>query len=126
MKKLMVQLIRYFFVGGTAAVSEWLVFFICSRAGLFYACSTVISFLIATLVNFMLGRRFAFQKKEKKTVKELFMVYFISFLGLLINLGLMYLFVSRLHLNEMPAKIAATGTVFFWNFFSRKFFIYSS
>jgi len=64
MISLLKQVIRYFFVGGTAALTEWVTFFLCSRAGIFYAISTCIAFLIATFVNFFLGRKFAFAKKS--------------------------------------------------------------
>ncbi len=118
------QLFRYFFVGGTAAVTEWVTFFLCDKAGLFYTLSTIIAFLIATFVNFLLGRKLAFSKKSEDTATEAFFVYLVSFIGLLINLGFMYLFVSLLSWNEMLSKIIATGIAFFWNFFSRKKFIY--
>ncbi len=105
-------------------MTEWVTFFLCHKAGLFYTFSTMIAFLLATLVNFRLGRKFAFSKKSEETAKEAFFVYLVSFIGLLMNLGLMYLFVSFLFWNEMLSKIIATGIAFFWNFLSRKLFIY--
>ncbi len=105
-------------------MTEWVTFFLCDKAGLFYTLSTMIAFLVATFVNFLLGRKFAFSKKSEGTAKEAFFVFLVSFIGLLINLGLMYLFVSLLFWNEMLSKIFATGIAFFWNFFSRKRLIY--
>jgi len=124
MISLLKQVIRYFFVGGTAALTVWVTFFLCSRAGIFYAISTCIAFLIATFVNFFLGRKFAFAKKSTGTKQEAIAVYLVSFVGLLINLGLMYLFVSLFSWNELFSKLIATSIAFFWNFFSRKWFIY--
>lgn len=118
------QFCRYLLVGGTAAVTEWVTFFLCSKARLFYGLSTIIAFLIATLVNFLFGRKLAFAKQKNSTFKEVVLVYSVSLVGLIINLSLMFLFVTVLSTNELFSKILATGIVFFWNFFARKFLIY--
>ena len=117
------QFIRYAFVGGIAALAEWGTFALCGR--LHYALATILAFLFATLVNFVLARRFVFEKKTApKAGREIIAVYLASAVGLLFNLLLMYCFVEKLHLQPLFSKIIATGIAFFWNFFSRKFMIY--
>ena len=120
------QLIRYGVVGGIAALTEWAAFFLFD--GIFYwhyMLATVLSFLIATFVNWAVGRCTMFRNAAKVgTAREILGIYFVSGIGLLLNLFLMYLFVGKIGAPSVAAKITATGLVFLWNFASRKMFIY--
>lgn len=123
---LLIQLIQYGFVGGIAALVEWTSYFLVDTVlHWHYMLATVLSFLIATFVNWVAGRITLFRNAAKNgTVNEILWVYFVSGIGLLLNLLLMYIFVTKVGIPGVPAKIAATGLVFIWNFISRKIFIY--
>ena len=118
------QFISYFFVGGVAAIVEWVMFFIFANVlQINYFVSTVIAFIFSTTANWILGRITTFKDnntyKDKKA-KEAFLVFVVSAIGLLFNLILMYLFVTVMgfdsSLGKTLSKIAATGIVFIWNF----------
>ena len=126
------QFISYFFVGGVAAIVEWVMFFIFANVlQINYFVSTVIAFIFSTTDNWILGRITTFKDnntyKDKKA-KEAFLVFVVSAIGLLFNLILMYLFVTVMgfdsSLGKTLSKIAATGIVFIWNFLIRKLVIY--
>lgn len=126
------QFISYFFVGGVAAIVEWVMFFIFANVlQINYFVSTVIAFIFSTTANWILGRITTFKDnntyKDKKA-KEAFLVFVVSAIGLLFNLILMYLFVTVMgfdsSLCKTLSKIAATGIVFIWNFLIRKLVIY--
>ena len=126
------QFISYFFVGGVAAIVEWVMFFIFANVlQINYFVSTVIAFIFSTTANWILGRITTFKDnntyKDKKA-KEAFLVFVVSTIGLLFNLILMYLFVTVMgfdsSLGKTLSKIAATGIVFIWNFLIRKLVIY--
>lgn len=126
------QFISYFFVGGVAAIVEWVMFFIFANVlQINYFVSTVIAFIFSTTANWILGRITTFKDnntyKDKKA-KEAFLVFVVSAIGLLFNLLLMYLFVTVMgfdsSLGKTLSKIAATGIVFIWNFLIRKLVIY--
>lgn len=126
------QFISYFFVGGVAAIVEWVIFFIFANVlQINYFVSTVIAFIFSTTANWILGRITTFKDnntyKDKKA-KEAFLVFVVSAIGLLFNLILMYLFVTVMgfdsSLGKTLSKIAATGIVFIWNFLIRKLVIY--
>ena len=128
------QFISYFFVGGVAAIVEWVMFFIFANVlQINYFVSTVIAFIFSTTANWILGRITTFKDnntyKDKKA-KEAFLVFIVSAIGLLFNLILMYLFVTVMgfdsSLGKTLSKIAATGIVFIWNFLIRKLVIYRS
>ena len=126
------QCISYFFVGGVAAVVEWIMFFLFANVlQIHYFVSTVLAFIFSTSANWILGRITTFKDnvsyKDKKA-KEAVLVFAVSAIGLLFNLVLMYLFVTVMGFDS-PAgntlsKIAATGIVFIWNFLIRKLVIY--
>lgn len=126
------QFISYFFVGGVAAIVEWVMFFIFANVlQINYFVSIVIAFIFSTTANWILGRITTFKDnntyKDKKA-KETFLVFIVSAIGLLFNLILMYLFVTVMgfdsSLGKTLSKIAATGIVFIWNFLIRKLVIY--
>ena len=126
------QFISYFFVGGVAAIVEWVMFFIFANVlQINYFVSTVIAFIFSTTANWILGRITTFKDNNTykvKKAKEAFLVFVVSAIGLLFNLILMYLFVTVMgfdsSLGKTLSKIAATGIVFIWNFLIRKLVIY--
>lgn len=121
------QLCSYLVVGGTAALVEWLSFGISNEMlGIHYMIATVIAFIIATFVNWILGRVMTFRDscKDRGIWKDLLSVYSVSVFGLGFNMILMFIFVQKILLYAMPAKILATGLVFIWNFMARKILIY--
>ena len=126
------QFISYFFVGGVAAIVEWVMFFIFANVlQINYFVSTVIAFIFSTTANWILGRITTFKDNntyKNKKAKEAFLVFVVSAIGLLFNLILMYLFVTVMgfdsSLGKTLSKIAATGIVFIWNFLIRKLVIY--
>ena len=125
------QFISYFGVGGVSALVEWVVFYLLGRLfGMTYMPATVLAFLFSTTTNWLLGRRFTFRNSKlgKSKGKEALQVFFVSGIGLLANMGLMYLFVTLAGMQssflKTTAKILATGIVFIWNFLSRKLWIY--
>lgn len=129
-KENIIQFLSYFGIGGVAAIVEWITFFIMDRIGLPYLLSTFIAFVVATYVNWFLGRKYTFRDsayKDQKT-KEIALVFLVSAIGLIFNLLLMYLFVDLIGMNEgiwrTVAKIISTGIVFIWNFLSRKLWVY--
>lgn len=126
------QFISYFFVGGVAAVVEWIMFFLFANViTLNYILSTVLAFIFSTTTNWILGRIFTFKnsKSYKNNVgKEAFAVFLVSAIGLLFNMFLMYIFVTVMGFDSVigktASKIAATGIVFVWNFLIRKLVVY--
>ena len=126
-RKFLKQFISYFFVGFSAAIVEWSSFFVFNELLLLNIfLSTALSFVCATTVNWVLGRKTTFKEhaKTKKGTQDVFQVFFVSGIGLGMNLLLMWLFVDILSFYSLLAKIIATGIVFIWNFASRKYLIY--
>jgi putative flippase GtrA len=121
----MPKLLKYFLAGGTSALVEWSLFWICnSRFGVHYFLAVAIAFFLATLVNYLLSAYFVFDRGQRTPSTEVLLVYIVSGIGFGLNFLLMWLLHGRLMVPAMPAKIASTGVVFFWNYFSRRRFIF--
>ena len=120
------RIIRYFFVGGTAAVVDIGLFTLfASYLGFPWLPVSVCTFILATLVNYLLSIRFVFDSgaRHKKHV-EVLGVFAISTLALLVNQLVLYIAIEQLGWHLVFSKIVATGTVFFWNYFGRSKLIF--
>lgn len=85
------------------------------------------SFVVATLVNYLLSVRFVFVSGQRFSKRwEVVLVYVVSGIGLALNQAILMLCVEVGHLGLLPAKLIATGTVFFWNYFARRVFVFGA
>lgn len=116
---------KYIIVGGSAAVVNWLIFFICTYlCDIYYLIAGLFSFILATLWNFIFARLFIFTSTEHSILKESTLVYLVSLGGLGIDMGVLFVCVEWLGLYEMLGKILSTGVAFIFNFSMRQFVIY--
>ncbi len=131
-----VKVILYLFVGGTAALVEWglfYLFFYYLLAGLGLSVDTLtmvataLAFGLSTLYHYFLGNVLVFDSGSKyDKSKELSLVFLVSIMGLVFNLVLMYVFVGVLAWQPMFAKILTSCIVVVWNYLSRKKWIFKS
>lgn len=125
LQNLIKNLFHYGIVGGIAALAEWISFYISNEPlHINHMWSTCIAFVAGTATNFFLASRFVFKTSKYTRAGEVALVYLVSLVGLLCNLGLMRLFVDTWQWWPMLSKILATGIVFLWNFLSRRYLIY--
>ncbi len=121
------QLFKYFVVGGTAALVDWsLYWMLVSAAGMNYLLSAFISFSVAAFLNYALCMSWVFNEHRYRRSVEAGLTLAVSLIGLLLNQFFLYAFHDLLAFHFMISKIGATGIVFFWNFFGRKYFIFRS
>jgi len=121
------KLVRYFFVGGAAALVDFSLFALLARAaGLPWFPVALFSFTVATLVNYVLSVRHVFESGIRFSRRhELMLVYLVSAVGLAINQGALWFGIESAHVDMLVAKLGATGAVFFWNYVARRYFIFS-
>lgn len=123
-----IQLVKYFFVGGTAALCDWgFYWFLINILSIHYVLAAAISFLIATLVNYLLSLKWVFKNSSRfKRGTEVSLIFIVSAAGMLINQLTLVFLVEFLSWHYMLAKFSATGLVFFWNFYLRKYYIFNN
>lgn len=120
------KIVKYFFVGGTAAIIDVGLFFIFAKFLAYnYLLVAFFTFIIATFVNYYLSIRFVFESGKKyKKEKELLLVYIVSASSLVLNLFLLFIFYDKFDIDVGISKIIVTGVLFFYNYLMRRFFIF--
>lgn len=132
----LIKLVLYLFVGGTAALLEWALFYLLlhyllnglelSVTALAMA-ATAMAFCLSTLYHYFLGNVLVFDSGSRyDRGKELSLVFLVSIMGLAFNLLLMYIFVSWLGWEPMLSKVLTSCIVVVWNYLARKKWIFRS
>ena len=120
------KIVRYFFVGGISAFIDIGLFTLFASYHKFpWAIVSLITFIIATLANYLLSIRFVFVSGSKyKKQHEILGVFIISTLALLLNQIFLYFFIEVIDLHLVFSKFLATGILFLWNYYGRKRFVF--
>jgi putative flippase GtrA len=120
------KLVRYFFVGGSAAVVDISIFSIAIKIfhlDWFYVA--LISFIIATAVNYVLSIRYVFESGIRfERHAEISLVYMVSSVGLVLNQLVLWHLIETAGLDEVLSKLIATSVVFVWNYNARSRFVF--
>lgn len=128
------KLAMYLFVGGTAALFEWILFcllfryvtdgFTLSLTARSLAATTV-AFGISTVYHYILGNILVFDSGSRYgRGREFSLVVLVSVMGLGFNLVLMYVFVTLLGWIPLLSKMLASAIVVAWNYLSRRRWIF--
>lgn len=123
----LLQLFRYTWVGGLAFLVDYgSLWALTELAGLNYLWSAAIAFVLGLVVNYVLSTLWVFDSSRMENHWAEFAVFaIIGVVGLGLNELIMYVGSEVLHLHYMLSKLISTGIVFFWNFFARKFILFS-
>ncbi len=122
--KIFKQLFRFGIVGFTAfLIDAGLLYVLTDFLHIHYLISSVISFIVSLIYNYILSIFWVFDVKKKQTYKEVLLFTILSVIGLGINQLVMYVGVDFLNIYYMLCKIMATIIVMIYNFITRKIFI---
>lgn len=125
MKKLINQILKFGVVGGIAFIIDYSVLFICTEFfGIYYLISSLISFSVSTVFNYIASIKWVFDVNQKKSQKKNFILFIVfSVIGLGLNQLIMWFGVDMLHIYYMLVKIGVTAIVMVFNFITRKMFL---
>lgn len=124
MKKLFKQIIKFGIVGGLAFVIDYSLLYILTEfCGIYYFYSSIISFIVSLIFNYIASIKWVFDINKKQTLKDIIIFITLSVIGLGINQLVMYIMVETMKVYYMISKIVATAIVMIWNFITRKIFI---
>lgn len=113
---------RYSVAGGnTFLLDLFLLWILNSLLFIHYVPAAIGSYLFSTLVHYYIVRRWAFRKTERKafTGYILFMAILIS--GLLINIGLLAMFVEIFGTTVLVGRLLSGVFVGLWNYLLNHF-----
>lgn len=145
-----IQFFRYCFVGGFATVVDWglsllLFYWVFSRYNFpfidrlltimdvspdYAILSNGLSFVAGLLANYFLSTFWIFkQSKMQNRFLEFLSFAAIGVVGLLLTIGITKGFAWALadvtSLYQILSKVVSTAVAFFWNFFARKYLLYT-
>ncbi len=124
---LLIQLIRYGVVGGTAFVVDFgLLYLFNEYLGVHYLLATAFGFMAGLIVNYFMSVKWVFNQRKVKDKSTEFIIFgVIGIIGLGLNELIMYIGVDKFAMAVMVAKIVSTAIVFIWNFVVRKFILFT-
>lgn len=123
--KLLRQVIKFVFVGGTATVLDYGLFYLMINYGhINHHIANTIAFVIATFYNYTMSMKFVFVSKfdEGKRHKEFVAFFALSLVGWLLNSLGLFIFTDLMKIDPMIAKIITGVAVMAFNFISRKIY----
>ena len=113
-------------MGSCAAIVDLSIFFIFAKLSNFnYLFVSSVSFIITILVNYFLSIKFVFQTNIRfGTKSEVFLIYLISSVGIVLHLIILFLCIDQLFIEKMISKFIAITSVFIWNFTAKNYFVF--
>lgn len=113
-KNNIIQLIKYIIIGGTSALCELLLFTTLQVLGIGIFISNISSVIIATIINYLLNKFWAF-KSKKGSVKSL--VLYIALFSFNITFSSQFIiFLSNTGVKSIVAKFISMILITCWNF----------
>lgn len=125
--RIRIQLLRYLFVGGIAALIDTGVFiFFTVRFDSHYLIAQTFGFIAGITANYLLSIAWIF-KQSRQILPEVGLFLITGIIGLFLSYLLLFIFIDILHITafeNIAAKILTIALVLIWNFTSRKFFVF--
>jgi len=124
-KKLVIQFIKYLFVGGTAFIFDFAtLYFLTDYGHVHYLTSAAIAFIIGLNINYILSKYFVFSGSRMGLKKEYTFIVIVSIMSLGLNQGLIWFFTEKLGIFYLYSKMISTCIILVFNFWVRKRFIF--
>ena len=120
MKKLLVQLIKFGFVGVVASVVDMCILILLKEV---FDVDELIASAISVTANYILSMRFVFKGKGQSKTREFIIFVALSIGGLCINQIIMWIGVKKMSFYYLAVKIFAMIFVTAYNFATRKMFL---
>ncbi|WP_347177730.1 GtrA family protein [Kribbibacterium absianum] len=125
LQKLAAQVMKFGVVGVVAFCIDYGVMVLLTEVcGVWYLLSSVISFTVSTVFNYLASMRYVFRHKQGMSRRKEFAIFVVlSVIGLGLNSLIMWAGQSGLGISYLIVKFFATAVVMVWNFVTRKKFL---
>lgn len=119
------EVINYLIFGVLTTVVNIVTFYLLTAISIDWQISNIIAWIASVLFAYITNKKFVFESKEKKILKEF--LSFLSFrvLSLGIDMICMYLFIDLCHISSFISKIIVNVIVIVLNYVFSKLFIFS-
>jgi glycosyltransferase involved in cell wall biosynthesis len=115
------ELMRYLLIGGSCAVLDLILLFsFVNYLHIWYLYAATASFIIVSTLGYFGQKYFSFRNYENNHGKQIPVFFAVAGIGLLLNAGFMFTFVSIIGLWYILASVMTKFLVLIWNFFANK------
>ena len=124
------EVIRYLIIGGLTTLINIVAYFTVTHTflnpqdKLELQIAEVISWVVAVIFAYYTNRLIVFKMKNNKSLKEAFKFFSSRIVTLLIEMLIMYIFVSLLGFNDQVIKIVTQIIVIILNYLFSKFIVF--
>lgn len=117
---------KFFVAGGLATAIDLAIFTIFVSLKMHYIAAIVLGYGGGFVFHFFVSRKFVFKKGTKVSTikKELLFLIVINFVGLGLNIAIVWVLSDLLLFSLIGSRLVAIGIVFIWGFVARKTFVY--
>jgi putative flippase GtrA len=121
-----VQVLRFTLIGGFTALVDFLtLWFLVEIFHVGYLLSAAAGFLLGSSLNYILSIKWVFFRGRFNKYSTEFSVFILlTFLGLILNQVVMYLFTGLFLLNYLYSKLFALVGVTVFNFLTKKYIVF--
>lgn len=121
------EFLRYVIVGGTAFIIDFSTLYILTEfLHLHYLFSAVIGFIVGTIVNYNMSKKWAFKNTLEANFKAFLIFTLVGIAGLGLTEFGMWVGVDKLDINYKITKIIVAAIVLIWNFILRKLLVFNN
>lgn len=124
------EMLNYLIVGILTTLVSLTTYFLCvhtflnANNNVELQIANVISWIISVLFAYITNRSFVFKSKSKKYLKEMSSFFTSRIATLLMDMGIMFLFVTIFHINDTIAKLISQVVVIVANYILSKLFVF--
>lgn len=119
------QFLRYIVLGNISNFLDFTCLYVLTEfAGFHYTISNVISFIIGVSLNYIINIKWIFKRGNHAIHTEFILIAAISSIGLFLSIIIIYILVEYINIHYMPAKVISAIIIMFWNFYSRKKWVF--
>ena len=122
------EIIDYLIIGALTTIISIITYFIFARiCNINYMISNIISWIISILFAYVTNKTIVFKsevKEKKQLLKEIYLFIKYRLLSLIIDVLMMYLFVSVMNIDDMISKVIVQIIVIVLNYIFSKLFVF--
>lgn len=126
------EIFNYLIVGGLTTLVSLITYygsvltFLNPNNAIELQVANILSWICAVTFAYITNRIFVFKSKSKEVVKEITSFVSSRILTLLLDMGIMFLFVTILHLNDKIMKLVVQVIVTVLNYIFSKLFVFAN
>ena len=122
------ELILYVVFGGLTTLVNILLYYLCTRLmGINEYAANSVAWTVSVLFAFVTNKIWVFESRSmamRVLLRELLSFVAARLLSLLLDMGILYLGIDVLHMDDLVVKIVSNILVILFNYIASRFFIF--